>query len=165
VRIYDIAANPSPTNGGQISGTGYYTEGETAQLEATANQDYTFIDWTENGITVSTDPEFTFIVNGDRQLTARFQLTVGIGEISKPAINLYPNPSNGKFIIESNESAGSIFKITVTSITGIVILEINDPATARKISIDLSNQAESVYFVNITTNSGLQIIKKLVLRK
>jgi hypothetical protein len=165
VRIFNITANSIPTDGGQITGAGYYTEGEMAELEATSNQDYVFIDWTENGNTVSTDPNFTFMVNGNKQLTARFQLTVGIGGISKPGITLYPNPSRGEFIIESNETAGGISNVTVTSITGSVILEIKHPAPVQKLSIDLSIQAESVYFVKITTKNGLQIIKKLILKK
>lgn len=67
----DVSANPG--NGGTVSGVGTYECGETCTLTATANEGYTFINWTENNEVVSTEAEYTFTVGGDRTLVANFE--------------------------------------------------------------------------------------------
>ena len=62
-----------PTEGGSVSGGGSYEGGgATCTLTATANHDYRFLNWTENGEVVSSDAEYTFTVAGDRSLVANF---------------------------------------------------------------------------------------------
>jgi len=66
----DVSANPS--NGGSVSGGGSYTEGQSCTVSATANSGYTFTNWTENGNVVSSNANYTFVVNADRTLVANF---------------------------------------------------------------------------------------------
>lgn len=68
-----ITASANPSDGGTVSGNGTYLYGSTATLTATANEDYAFVKWTENGETVSYDPVFTFEVSSDRELVANFR--------------------------------------------------------------------------------------------
>ena len=53
-----------------ISATFNY--GETCTLIATPNTDYHFVNWTENGTSVSSSAAYTFTVTGDRDLVANF---------------------------------------------------------------------------------------------
>lgn len=71
---YGINATPNPSDGGTIMGTGTYQAGETCTLTATANEGYTFINWTENSEVVSTEAEYSFTVDGDRTLVANFEI-------------------------------------------------------------------------------------------
>jgi hypothetical protein len=71
-----IAIAASPTEGGTVTGGGSYEGGgTTCTLTATANHDYHFLNWTENGEVVSSDAEYTFTVAGDRNLVANFSFT------------------------------------------------------------------------------------------
>lgn len=68
-----ITASANPSDGGTVSGDGNYLYGTTATLTATANEDYAFIKWTENGETVSYDAVYAFEVASDRELVANFR--------------------------------------------------------------------------------------------
>ena len=75
--VISVSANPS--NGGMVSGGGAYNQGQSCTVSATANSGYTFVNWTENGTTVSTDANYTFMVSGDRTLVANFTVNGGGG--------------------------------------------------------------------------------------
>ncbi|MCL2042224.1 MAG: T9SS type A sorting domain-containing protein [Bacteroidales bacterium] len=71
---YDIVLLANPVVAGVVAGGGTYNDGETATVTAIpAGECWKFIDWTENGIEVSTDAVYTFIVTKDRVLTANFE--------------------------------------------------------------------------------------------
>ena len=69
---YIIDAIANPAEGGEISGSGIFQEGAECTLIATANEGYTFTNWTENDELVSTDANYTFTVTADRNLVANF---------------------------------------------------------------------------------------------
>jgi hypothetical protein len=69
---FNIDATTIPMEGGEVSGTGIYSAGAECTLTATANEDYIFINWTENGEVVSSDAEYTFTVTSNRNLVANF---------------------------------------------------------------------------------------------
>lgn len=69
---YIIAFSVNPTNGGMVTGAGFYQYGECCTLTATANSGYTFTNWTENGIVVSTQANYSFGVTTNRTLVANF---------------------------------------------------------------------------------------------
>ncbi|MBR4391799.1 MAG: lipocalin family protein [Bacteroidales bacterium] len=81
---YAINVYKSPDKCGSVTGNGFYQQGETCTLKAVANNGYTFLKWTENGITVSTDASYSFTVSSDRILTAVFD-----GGDSTPSISVY----------------------------------------------------------------------------
>ena len=56
---YVINATANPAEGGTVDGAGTYNQGSNATLTATANEGYTFVNWTLNNEEVSTDPTFT----------------------------------------------------------------------------------------------------------
>jgi photosystem II stability/assembly factor-like uncharacterized protein len=75
---------------------------------------------------------------------------------------IFPNPSHDKFNIRLSAS-DQFDEITVTDISGRVVLRLN---TESKVNLnwsvlDLSEQDQGVYFVNIKTNK-CEIMKKLV---
>ena len=73
VPSYTIAATANPNGGGIIEGADVYFQGETCTLTATANQGYTFINWTKNGNEVSTDASYSFTVTEAATYVANFE--------------------------------------------------------------------------------------------
>jgi len=72
IRTYSISVTINPANGGAISGAGTYTGGSAVNLSATANTGYTFVNWTESGSEVSSNPNYSFTATADRTLVANF---------------------------------------------------------------------------------------------
>ena len=69
---YEVTASVSPVEGGTVTGEGTYNHFESCTLTATANEGYTFVNWTENDAEVSTDATYIFTVTGPRTLVANF---------------------------------------------------------------------------------------------
>lgn len=69
---YTINANVNNPNYGIVEGTGNYDIGAEVTLKAIANSGRLFLEWIEDNEVISTDKEYTFIANADRELTANF---------------------------------------------------------------------------------------------
>ncbi len=71
---YDLLVTvaASPEDGGTVSGGGLFAHGAQATVTAQPNAGFSFERWSYNGITVSTNPNYTFIVEGSRNLVASF---------------------------------------------------------------------------------------------
>ena len=92
---YTVNVSANPTQGGTVSGGGTYTEGQSCTVTATANSGFTFINWTENGSFVSSNPSYTFTVNGNRNLVALFTEN----PLPTYTITVTAKPSNGGTVI------------------------------------------------------------------
>lgn len=71
---YTISATASPSQGGIVNGAGLYEQGTTCTLTATANTGYTFVNWTKNGTSVSTNSTYSFAVTESGSYVANFSL-------------------------------------------------------------------------------------------
>jgi hypothetical protein len=93
-----IVLSLMPANGGTASGGGYNIPyGEMITVTATPFIGYNFINWTEEGVEVSTDVEYTFTVTGNRHLVANF-------ETAFYEIYVYANPGEG-----GNVTGGGVY--------------------------------------------------------
>ena len=90
VTSYTISASANPTEGGTVNGGGTYHYGNNCTLTATANEDYTFVNWTENGEVVSTSAIYSFTVTGSGTYVANFTSDSG-GYYWTVNVNQYPN--------------------------------------------------------------------------
>jgi len=64
----------SPEDAGTLIGGGEYQEGTEVQISASANEGFTFLNWTHNGNVVSLNPEFSFTMPAeDVTLVANFE--------------------------------------------------------------------------------------------
>jgi len=91
IATYTVTAVANPTEGGEVDGADEYTHGQTATLTATANENYNFTNWTEDGEVVSTDAEYSFTVTANRNLVANFIYN----EPAVYTITATANPTNG----------------------------------------------------------------------
>ncbi len=70
--VYKILVSPDPPTGGEIEVDAAYELGELAEPKAVPFSGYSLVNWTENGLVVSTDPIYRFTVSGNRELVAHF---------------------------------------------------------------------------------------------
>ncbi len=71
-QFYTLIVNASPADGGTATGGGSFASDSSQTVTATANIGYTFANWTENGIVVSTSASYSFTLTGNETLTANF---------------------------------------------------------------------------------------------
>ena len=84
-----ITAVANLDEGGTVNGGGTYYEGSLCTLTALSDYDYSFVNWTKDGVVVSTDPTYSFMVTEDATYVANFELFEGIPVGSGTATNVY----------------------------------------------------------------------------
>jgi len=72
VQLFEVAVSANPREGGNVTGGGTFTLGATATVTAEAYPNFRFLNWTEEGNIVSTEPNYSFHVNTTRNLVANF---------------------------------------------------------------------------------------------
>jgi len=90
---------------GNISGGGNYAYGETVTLKSSANAGYSFEGWYENGVKISSEPEYTFTMGlEERSFYAKWLIHISFdlngGESQTPATQIIPK--NGKVTQPAN---------------------------------------------------------------
>ena len=68
-----ITLTSNPEGGGTLSGGGYYGQGQSCTISASANPGYAFEKWTMDGTAFSFLPTYTFDVTGEAEYVANFQ--------------------------------------------------------------------------------------------
>ena len=106
----EIKVSTADATLGSVSGGGRIQVGKTATVIATANQNCRFVNWTENGVPVSTDATFDFNVEKERNLVAVFE------EIGKVTINAVSSDSKlGSVSGGGTHYVGSPVKLVATA--------------------------------------------------
>ena len=114
---YTIRADVTPAGAGSVSGGGSYTEGTSVTLTATNNPGYRFVGWVESGTTVSTNPNYTFVANSNRSLTAQFDRISSGGGDSDPTYSItLPSRVTGGELKLSRRYAEKGETVTLTAI-------------------------------------------------
>jgi len=90
VTSYSISTSSNPSSGGTTSGGGTYSSGTSTTVIATPNSGYSFVNWTENGSSVSTNASYQFTVTANRTLVANFTQNTTYYDISTSS-----NPTAG----------------------------------------------------------------------
>lgn len=103
IQIYSVTVSANPVQAGVVSGGGSATAGSQVTVQAAANTAWKFINWTENGSMVSTDPIYTFTISGNRVLVANF--------VEILTVTTVVNPANAGYVTGDGEF---VFGTTVT---------------------------------------------------
>ena len=99
----------------------------------------------------------------DSTTSAPYSVTTitGIAEnILLTTINIYPNPTTGIFNLQMNRNEN--VQIKITNVLGNSVYQSN--STSPNCQIDLSSQANGVYFISIQTNEATAN-KKIVISR
>ena len=74
IPYYTVTAAVNPSGTGSISGAGRFVAHSSMSLTAMPNTGYGFVNWTENGEEVGTEPTLQFELLGNRSLVANFEM-------------------------------------------------------------------------------------------
>ena len=162
----DITGSVNPSNSGTISGAGNYDYGATAELIATPETGYDFVNWTENETEISTNTNYSFTVTEDRTLIANFVSTTGIENFKDINFVLYPNPTNSLLNIKLTEiSYNKKQKVKISLIDYLgrkhnlqIEYQYDDI-----IQVDLCNMNAGIYLLQIVVNNKIVKTKTVVI--
>jgi hypothetical protein len=89
---------------------------------------------------------------------------IGIVDIYESAsVNIYPNPNRGRFEVAYDFSTSFASEITIYNKIGDLIMKYDLGTTTAGIrTIDMSNHANGIYYIQVITDQGT-IIKKISL--
>jgi len=82
----------------------------------------------------------------------------GIKNLTNTQIEIFPNPSFGKFTIEGK----NLQSVEIRNITGKVIYSSDDLKSSNEFQFDLKAEAKGIYFVKVVVR-GFVEFRKLVL--
>ena len=69
---FTVELTENPAEGGTTTGGGTYDSGESVTVTASANENYSFTNWTEGINVVSENENYTFTITGNRKMVANF---------------------------------------------------------------------------------------------
>jgi len=91
----------------------------------------------------------------------KLSLATSVNENEKSAFTIYPNPSNGEFVIRLSENNSSDNLITVTNLLGQEVYR--TVSNKQSNYINLNNIEKGIYLIRILTGNS-ETIKKLIIK-
>lgn len=131
--------------------------GHSLKLTANPDDNWKFSKWVVNN-EESTDNPINIVITQDITAVAHFEWFNSIYEIDQKGICIYPNPANESLFVQFNEKA-NVNSIRITDMSGNIVTDINSISELSEIEIDISNYTSGIYFVLITTESGVEVFK------
>lgn len=148
---YTISVTADPTDGGMVTGAGNYVHGTTCTLTATANENYEFINWTKDGVEVSTEVTFTFIVTASEAYVAHFNFDDYVIE-NASRCQIYPNPFTDILRITTDNTAHSI---SVYDLYGRLLKK--QEVSSTQFDLDLSDFGAGTYLLQVDYGDGRSV--------
>ena len=128
---FAVVLSANPTAGGTTIGAGSFDAGSSVTVSARVNAGYTFVDWTENGVRVSTSSNIQFTLNASRNFVANFRAIPS----SQFAVLLTSSPASGGTTDgEGAYAAGTSVTITSVANTGYTFTNWTDLASGAVVS-------------------------------
>ncbi len=153
-QTFEVKVSIDPLEAATVTGEGSYSYGDEVTLTLTRNEDYRFVNWTEDGEVVSEEMTYVFTITRDRNLVANFIYTEGLGENNISA-NVYPNPTKGEVTLEGN----GLSHVRIVNAFGQTVYDAD--LEGDQVRIDLSGFAKGIYMMHIEAQGG-QAVKKIV---
>lgn len=148
---YTISVTADPTDGGMVTGAGNYDHGTTCTLTATANENYEFINWTKDGVEVSTEVTFTFIVTASEAYVAHFNFDDYVIE-NASRCQIYPNPFTDVLRVTTDNIAHSI---SVYDLYGRLLKK--QEVSSTQFDLDLSEFGAGTYLLKVDYGDGRSV--------
>ncbi len=145
----EITPQVDNTEEGSVSGGGSVAIGSDAVVTATANTNYQFVNWTIDGVIVSTSPEFSMMAVENATIVANFKNTVAVKPSQLSAVAVFPNPVGDVLTIGY---AGKIERYEIYNVSGQLIQR--GSHDTKQISV--ANLADGIYILRIQTKDGVK---------
>lgn len=148
--IAEVTLSSNPAEGGTISGAGTFEEGATVIVTATPDANYSFVNWTEDGVIVSTSPSFEYTMDGNKTLIANFILT------AENTFTLNASADNGtveKDPVKLDYNSGEIVVLTATPATGYTFTEWTGDETGTQNPLSVIMNSNKVITANFTATT------------
>jgi hypothetical protein len=114
--VYSVTVTAEPQEGGSVEADPFYEVNELAKLKAQPNPGYSFVNWTQNGMPVSTVTNFRFNVSANRELVGHFALGNRVDVSSEPV--------NGGTVSGGGiHGAGALVTVRACALPGYVFRE------------------------------------------
>lgn len=148
---FAVILSANPAAGGSTNGSGSFDSGTNVTVTATPNAGYAFVNWTENGTEVSTDPSYTFGLTANTSLVANF-------EVKTYTLNV--TAQNGTVAKDPNEqeyTSGTPVTLTATPATGYQFSSWSGDATGTNNPLTVVMDSNKNITANFTQTSSSNI--------
>ncbi len=143
---YTLAVSSNNPEWGSVSGGGEYAYGSEVEITATPNEGYYFVRWSDGEL----DNPRVVVVMENMELTAEFAEGVGVEDVDRKAVAVYPNPTNGVVYVEGEV----VSHVEVYDLGGHLVM------SGEHVSkVDLSALPAKVYYVRVVHKHGITISK------
>ena len=129
-------------------------EDVSVEVEALPNEGCAFLYWEANGVEVATDNPYSFVLEEDTELVARFS-GAGLDEMD-PSVCFYPNPTTGMVTVRGENLSQAV----VTDLLGQQVLSVQ--GEGDELQIDMTALPAGVYLVTVTDHNGRKCVRKAV---
>ncbi len=115
---YSVNLSAKPEEGGDAMMLSYppFYEGDTVKIRAIPSENFEFLHWEEQGGIISDSADYSFVIESDRNLIARFKETpTYIEGIAEEEVRVFPIPAGEELHIKlpENHHYTGIFLISV----------------------------------------------------
>jgi len=158
--VYTIKALPNQESYGTVSGAGDYQHGQTVTLIATPKDEnnFTFINWAEDGHEVHDKPEFIFTITSSRVLIAHFQNVTGFPQQEETKwVKIYPVPAKSTLMVEAPIR---IIEIRMIDLIGRHVYQVWVDDAAHQ--IDVTELDPGLYLLQVLTKQGISTHRVLI---
>ena len=158
IDTYEITASANPAEGGTVEGDGIYDYGATATLTATANEGYTFVNWTRtDGSVASEEASFSFEVTESGDFVANFSLnsydiTVSANPADGGTVDGGGTFNHGETATLTAEANESFFFINWIKDGNIVSNDATYTFTVTEGGDYVANFSHNIYVITATAN-------------
>ena len=147
LKTLEITTSVNPAEGGTATGGGVYNYGDEVTIDVETNENWAFLNWTENGTVVSEQKSFTFIATTNRTFVAHLSYTEGIDEQNGNKAMIYPNPVNDKLTVVAEGALGTV---EIFNLMGTLVYSQKD--CANKVEINTADLQSGIYFIRMTND-------------
>jgi hypothetical protein len=154
--IPQVTLTANPVIGGTVTGAGTFAQGSLATVAALPNAGYTFTNWTNNGVVVSTSSSYQFTMAGNASLVANFT-PIPVGKF---AVVLSSKPMVGGTTSGSGSfNAGTNVTVTATPNTGYVFVNwtVGGVIASASSAYTFPLNANTTLVANFVVISGSQV--------
>ncbi|MBE2279283.1 MAG: Ig-like domain-containing protein [Ignavibacteriaceae bacterium] len=154
---YTVSLSSNPVDGGTTSGAGTFFTGSTVTVNATANSGFAFTNWTENGVIVSTNASYQFVITANRTLVANFLATVYTVAVSSNPLDAGSASGSGNYNSGSSVTVSAVanagFAFTNWTENGLVVsTNANYQFTIIANRVLVANFNASIFTVGVSAN-------------